>query len=290
MEPGRPGPDPVPEWDAVEGDRGAVGWVETGPGLVRQGTASARTAERGSPIGLGPPVIRPSARSAAQRWSVSETVGRFRWEGEAEEDVLRLLLEHAGDGTPVPERSLQEGLGLSRSGFAPLISRLKEKGWLRKDGAELSLTPVGVEVARDLLDRHRTAERFFNEILGEPPSFAHAAAERLEHVISRRALEKLKESLERARGAAPLADLSPGEGGTIVAVKGPGGREFSRLIGIGISPGSRIEVSNRLPNGAVIVQIDGGKAAVAEEIARSIFVRKGPLDEDGYPRRPTELG
>jgi Fe2+ transport system protein FeoA len=73
-------------------------------------------------------------------------------------------------------------------------------------------------------------------------------------------------------------------------VKGPGGKEFSRLIGIGISPGSRLKISRRLPNGGVIVEIEGGKAAVAEEIARSIFVRKGPLDEDGYPRRSTELG
>jgi len=290
MEQGRPGPVRVPEWAAVEGDKAAGGWEETAPGQAPQGTASARAAESGSPIVLGPLVIRPSVRSAGQRWSVSETERGFRWKEEAEEDLLRLLLEHAQNATPALGRLVQEELGLPSSGFATLISGLKTKGWLREDGAELSLTPVGVEVARDLLDRHRIAERFFSEILGEPQAAAHAVAERLEHVISRRALERLKESLDRARGATPLADLSPGEGGTVVAVKDPGGKAFSRLIGIGISPGARLRISRKLPNGAAIVEVNGGKAAVAAEIARSIFVRKGPLDEDGYPRRPTKLG
>ncbi len=173
--------------------------------------------------------------------------------------------------------------------FSSLIFELEAKGWLRKDGSELFLTPIGTEVARDLLDRHQTAERFFNEILGEPPDVAHAAAEKLEHVISRRALEKLKESLARARGATPLIELSQGEGGTVVAIKDPGGRSFSRLMGMGLSPGARLKLISRLPNGATIIEINGGKAAVAVQIARAIFVRKEPEYEDHPPSRPTKL-
>jgi len=208
---------------------------------------------------------------------------------EEEEDVLRLLIERALGLGGREETQLRDELGLSPHDFSSLISKLEAKGWLRKDGAKLSLTPIGTEVARDLLDRHQTTERFFNEILGEPPAVAHAAAEKLEHVISRRALEELKESLARTRGATPLIELSPGETGTVVAVKDPGGRSFSRLMGMGLSPGARLKLISRLPNEAVIVEINGGKSAVAAEIARAIFVRKEPEHEDDRSSRPTEL-
>jgi Mn-dependent DtxR family transcriptional regulator/Fe2+ transport system protein FeoA len=209
---------------------------------------------------------------------------------EDEEDVLRLLIERALGLGGKEETQLRDELELSAQDFSSLISKLEAKEWLRKDGSELSLTPIGIEVARDLLDRHETAERFFNELLGEPLSAAHAAAEKLEHIISRRALEKLKESLALARGATPLVELSEGEGGTVVAIRDPGGRSFSRLMGIGLSPGARLELIGKLPNGTVIVEINGGKTAVAMQIARAIFVRKEPEHEDHPSSRPTELG
>jgi len=209
---------------------------------------------------------------------------------EDEEDILRLLIERTSSSGTGEDVQLREELALSAHDFSSLIFELEAKGWLRKDGSELSLTPIGTEVARDLLDRHETAERFFNEILGEPLSAAHAAAEKLEHVISRRALEELKESLVHIRGATSLIDLLPGEGGTIVAVKDPGGSSFSRLMGIGVSPGARLELISRVQNGTLIVEINGGKSAVAAEIARAIFVRKEPEHEDDRSSRPTELG
>jgi Mn-dependent DtxR family transcriptional regulator len=132
---------------------------------------------------------------------------------EQEEDVLRLLIEQTTRLGGWEEPQLREELDLSAHDFSVLIAGLEAKGWLCRDGAKLSLTPVGTEVARNLLDRHQTAERFFNEILGEPPAAAHAVAEKLEHVISQQALEELKKSLARARGATPLIDLLPGEGG-----------------------------------------------------------------------------
>jgi len=209
---------------------------------------------------------------------------------ERQEDVLRLLIERPLPLGRAEKERLRKELALSVQDFVSLISELEVKGWLRTDEAKLSLTPIGTEVARDLLDRHQTAERFFNEILGDPPSVAHAAAEKLEHVISKQALEELKESLARARGATPLTNIPPGEGGTIVAVRDPGGRSFSRLMGMGLSPGTRLKLTRRLPNGAVIVNINGGKAAIAAQIARAVFVRKDLEREDCSPSRSTKLG
>lgn len=254
------------------------------------GIASARSAVNGCRTERERHATRWSAQSAGRKWRVNNAEYTRDRGREEEEDVLRLLIEREASLGLWGESQLQEELGLPARDFSALIAGLEAKGWLRRDGAKLSLTPIGTEVARNLLDRHQTAERFFNEILGEPPAAAHAVAEKLEHVISRRALGELKESLARARGATPLVELPLNEEGTVVAVKDPGGRSFSRLMGMGLSPGARLKLIGRLPNKAVIVEINGGKAAIAAQIARAIFVRSDEEHEDRRSSWPTELG
>ncbi len=221
---------------------------------------------------------------------MSEEPREFYLKREEEEDILRLLLERTGGGAALPGGSIQQELALSRSEFAALIFGLKQRGLLRETSAGLSLTPTGIKIARDLLDRHETAERFFMEVLGEPLPTAHAAAEQLEHAISHQALKELKEALRRTQGAVPLSTLASDDAGTLVALKDPGEKTFARMMGIGLYPGTKLKVVGKMPNGAMIVEINGVKIAIAAEIAAAVFVRKGDPDEDGHPRRPAELG
>ncbi len=191
---------------------------------------------------------------------------------EDEENLLRLLIEQQSGVQETDQSQLREQLRLSTQDYSSLVLRLQEKGWIRKSKEELYLTPIGAQVARELLDRHLTTERFFREILGEPLDAAHAAAEKLEHVISRRALKELKESLSRARGTTPLSSLNPNQQGTVAAVKDPGGSSFSRLMGMGLYPGVKLKLVDRLQDGTTIVEINGSKTAVAEQIAQAIFI------------------
>lgn len=195
---------------------------------------------------------------------------------EDEENLLRLLIERELDVEESDQSQLREQLNLSTQDCSSLVKSLQEKGWLRVSEEKLYLTPIGTKVAQELLDRHLTTERFFKEILGEPLDAAHAAAEKLEHVISRRALKELKESLSRARGTTPLAQLTPDQQGTIFAVKDPGGSSFSRLMGMGLYPGAKLKLVDRLPDGTTIVEISGTKAAIAAQIAQAIFIRLEP--------------
>lgn len=217
-------------------------------------------------------------------------MNKFYLRREEEEDILRLLLEHASGEESLQEAFLQKKLVLPQKELSALLSELKARGLLRETGTGLSLTPTGIRIARDLLDRHETAERFFMEVLGEPLSSAHAAAEQLEHAISQQALKELKEALRRTQGAVLLSDLSPGDEGTLIAIKDPGEKTFARMMGIGLYPGTKLRVAGKMPNGSMIVEINGVKVAVAAEIARAVFVRRENSSEDDRSRRPTELG
>ena len=220
---------------------------------------------------------------------MSKEPQEFYLRREEEEDVLRLLLEHASGEEPLQEAFLQKKLVLPQKELSALLSALKARGLLREADAGLFLTPAGVKIARDLLDRHETAERFFMEVLGEPLPSAHAAAEQLEHAISQQALKELKEALQRTQGAVLLSDLSIGDAGTLVVIKDPGEKTFARMMGIGLYPGTKLRVIRKMPNGSVIVEINRVKVAVAAEIANAIFVRKENSGEDDRSRRPTEL-
>ncbi len=208
---------------------------------------------------------------------------------EDEENLLRLLIEQELGAQGGDRSQLREQLRLSAQDYSSLVLRLQEKGWLRKGEGKLYLTPVGTQVARELLDRHQTTERFFKEILGEPLAAAHAAAEKLEHVISRRALEELKESLARARGSTPLVNMAQNQEGTVIAVKDPGERSFSRLMGMGLCPGARLRLIDRLPDGTTIVEISGSKIAVAAQIAHAIFIMLDLEDENHYSSRTAKF-
>lgn len=204
---------------------------------------------------------------------MNNTLSSYSHAREDEENLLRLLIEQESGVQESDQSQLREQLRLSTQDYSSLVRSLVDKGWLRKSEEKLYLTPIGTQVARELLDRHLTTERFFKEILGEPLDAAHAAAEKLEHVISRRALKELKESLARVRGAITIANLTPNQQGTVVAVKDPGGSSFSRLMGMGLYPGAKLKLVDRLPDGTTIVEINGSKAAVAAQIAQAIFVR-----------------
>jgi Mn-dependent DtxR family transcriptional regulator len=103
-------------------------------------------------------------------------VNRKRGEKEAQEDLLRVLLEHVQRGETPREEALRGELASSEEEFATSVSALETKGWLRRVDLGLFLTPAGLELARKVLDRHETAERFFAEVIGEPASGAHEAS------------------------------------------------------------------------------------------------------------------
>ena len=70
-----------------------------------------------------------------------------------------------------------------------------------------------------------------------------------------------------------LSDLKTGEQATILAIAVPDKKLFSRLLGIGLSPRSKIKLFEKLP-GQLVVEVEGRKIALDTFIANKVLVSK----------------
>ncbi len=70
----------------------------------------------------------------------------------------------------------------------------------------ITLTEAGEVIARDVVRRHQTLERFLTQVLGLPKDEADEGACRLEHAISKPILERLLKFMEYFQ-ACPMSDI-----------------------------------------------------------------------------------
>ena len=71
------------------------------------------------------------------------------------------------------------------------LRRLKRRGWVEIEGAEVTLTANGLAVAQNVVRSHRLWEQYLSAEAGLPESLLHGGAERLEHFTDRRLRERL---------------------------------------------------------------------------------------------------
>jgi len=64
------------------------------------------------------------------------------------------------------------------------LASLAEDGLVTEQGGRLSLTEAGVERARDVVRRHRLAERLMADVLGMAPDSGEYIAGEMEHIVS----------------------------------------------------------------------------------------------------------
>ena len=86
-------------------------------------------------------------------------------------------------------------LGVTMPSVSRAVKELEKKGHLVRECGALSLTPSGLQIAKDIYERHL----FFAERLiaaGVDPETAEADACRMEHGISEESFEKLKAQLK----------------------------------------------------------------------------------------------
>jgi Mn-dependent DtxR family transcriptional regulator len=190
---------------------------------------------------------------------------------ESQENILRALLELEGEGQSVELEELEERA--EAEDFQRALSELTEENLINKEGECYRLTVAGRELAQRVLDRHEATERFFTEVLGESQPRAHEIAQRLEHLISQEALKTLERSLALREHSVPLSALNEGGKGVVTAVGTADTELFGRLIGLGISPGSAVEIVQGLPDGSLILNVNQVKVALAGELAQHVLIK-----------------
>jgi DtxR family Mn-dependent transcriptional regulator len=159
------------------------------------------------------------------------------------------------------------------------------------------LTGAGRQLALHVLRRHRLIELFLVQIVGLDWSEVHEEAERLEHAVSERLIERMDEMLDRPAvdphgdpiptaalkvqtlDYSTLADLGAGEIGlrcrvARIADQSP---EFLRLVEkVGLRPGRKVRVTARDEAADTLeIELDRGRrASLGLRAAGKIYVER----------------
>jgi DtxR family Mn-dependent transcriptional regulator len=127
------------------------------------------------------------------------------------------MAQGAGDDprTLVPMGQLAAALGVVPGTATTMVKTLAESGLVRYEPyAGVRLTPAGERLAALVLRRHRLIELFLVKVLGMNWTEVHEEAERLEHAVSERLIDRIDDMLGRP-AADPHGDPIPGPEGTL---------------------------------------------------------------------------
>ncbi|MCE9618564.1 MAG: metal-dependent transcriptional regulator [Planctomycetes bacterium] len=206
--------------------------------------------------------------------------------------IYLLCRETPGGEAGVVRLALE--VGVTKGTATSMIQRLARAKLVKAERySGVTLTPAGKKVALDVLRRHRVIETFLVRTLKLDWADVHEEAERLEHALSPRILDRLDEFLGRpstdphgdpipnAAGkvsemqSKPLAQFASGARVAIVRIADQN-RAFLKFVATsGLKPGARLSVKAVQPQaGSITVRVAGAKPlALSQAAAAKILAR-----------------
>ena len=211
------------------------------------------------------------------------------------EDYLKCVLVHEqdGDGDLVSMGQIGASLKVAPGTVTAMMKTLSESELVTYEPySGVRLTGSGRKLAAHVLRRHRLIEQFLVKVLEFDWSEVHDEAERLEHAVSDRLIERIDEMLgfpavdphgdpiPTAEGhfqetqATSLLNCAVGEPLEVVRVLDQNA-EFLRLLERdGLTPGREIEVVARQEAAdRVHLKVDDDVVSLGTRAASKIFVR-----------------
>jgi DtxR family Mn-dependent transcriptional regulator len=191
--------------------------------------------------------------------------------------------------------ALAARLGVSSASATNMLKKLANAGLVEHElyrGA--SLTGAGRKVALEVIRHHRLLETYLAEALGLSWDEVHDEAEVLEHVLSERLEDRIAALLgdpdfdphghpiPRRDGTLPEAserrlwEVADGERVAIDRVSDHEAEALRYLGGLGIFPGTEVQVVGRGPVGGPLFIKVGGQGdevhALSKELAEAVWV------------------
>ena len=202
---------------------------------------------------------------------------------EREQEVLEGLWQEQVEGRPAPDGLYDEAAALG----------LAAKGWV--EGERAALTEEGRRLARRAIRRHRLAERLMVDVLNVAVGSAEEDACVLEHSLVSGLDEKVcaflghprfcphghpipegpccqRESESLGPAVAHLAQLKPGESGTIAYLATAQGKDLQKFLSMGVHPGDAVTLVRRTPS--IVFRCGHSQFAVDRALASQIYVRR----------------
>lgn len=190
--------------------------------------------------------------------------------------------------------------------FKQALPELVKHNLLKEEEENVILTESGYEKAKELIRRHRLAERVLGDILNLDNEEVEHSACKYEHVLDEESADSVCTLLghprscphgkaippgkcceERATYArplvVPLTKLEEGEECTVAYIGTKDNSRLSYLTSVGIMTDRPVELIRKRPS--YILKIDESTIAFDEKVAREIFVRPKLKARPGKKRR-----
>ncbi|MCD6232049.1 FeoA domain-containing protein [Candidatus Aerophobetes bacterium] len=186
------------------------------------------------------------------------------------EDILRILSERR---RKVPLKLIKAEIGVSHPFISKGVKDLRKENLVCIGGDLISLTKDGEDKAKDILRKHLVLENYFKRTINETEAEAHKKAHILEHYISEEVVKNIKKISTFKEKEISLRELDLHKESLIIDITIPDNELFERVVSMGIFPGEKIRLTNKIPGG-IIVKIKNKKFALDKGIAKEIKVLK----------------
>ncbi|MEM6675469.1 MAG: metal-dependent transcriptional regulator [Planctomycetota bacterium] len=184
-------------------------------------------------------------------------------------------------------------LGVTKGSVTAMVRKLRDSGLADAERyGGVRLTGTGEKLALDMIRRHRLIEVFLVEVLGFDWSEVHEEAERLEHAVSAKVLDRLDDYLGRPAidphgdpipdadlrivedDCTPLSELSKGDRGTVARVVDQEPAFLAFAATHGLRPGTKLGVVDVVPEAQSVTVRASRKEPVSLsfQVAQKILV------------------
>jgi len=182
------------------------------------------------------------------------------------EDILRILSERR---KRVSLDSIKVEIKVSSFFISTALKELEKEKLICIERNSITLTRIGQEKSKDILEKHLVLENYFKKTSNE--KVAHRKAHICEHYISKETVKNIKKlSTFQGRGI-PLTELKLDKESLIADIEIPDNELFERTVSMGIFLGEKIKIINEIPNG-IVIEVKNKKFVLDKDIAKEIKV------------------
>lgn len=212
------------------------------------------------------------------------------------EDYLKSIYHLTSQGGFATTSDIAGMLEIAPPSVSGMMKRLSETGLIEHVPYRgVQLTPQGRRAALQMIRRHRILEVYLTQQLGYDWGDVHDEAERLEHAVSEKLIDRMSGALGDPRydphGApiptaageieeAELITLADARVGAELALRQVGDEDPARLRYLaeqGLLPGTRLTVVDRQPfNGPTTVKVGVETRVVGMELAAMLWCEEVP--------------
>ena len=182
------------------------------------------------------------------------------------EDVLRILCERRNKTSL---EIIKDEIKVAHALIYETLEELERDGLIAIQKNFISLTGMGQESAKNILEKHFVLENYFKKTGSKIE--AHTAAHILEHYVSGEVINNIKKLSTLKMEGVPLTKFELKEEGMITDITFSDYKLFERIVSMGIFLGEKITITNEISHG-VVVKIRNKKFALDKIIAEEIKV------------------